>query len=59
VISMKNIHITINDDLEDKFRKEVAKRLGLKKGNISIAMEEAINIWINKNDKKTGGENEK
>jgi len=56
---MKNIHITINDDLEDKFRKEVAKRLGLKKGNISIAMEEAINIWINKNDKKTGGENEK
>ena len=40
--------IVIDDGVEQKFRQEVSKRLGFKKGNISIAIEEAINEWIKK-----------
>jgi hypothetical protein len=34
-------------DLENAFRNGVAKRLGMKKRNIKIAIEEAIKAWIN------------
>jgi len=50
---MGRIDIVLPDDLEKKFRQEVALRLGLKKGNISIAIEEAIKDWINKKSGKT------
>ncbi len=43
---MGRIILTINDDLEKQFRMEIAKRLGMKKGNIQIAAEEAIKMWI-------------
>lgn len=36
----------LDEGLDAAFRKEVAKRLGMKKGNIKIALEEAINNWI-------------
>ena len=36
----------IDDKLDTRFREEIARRLGLKKGNIKIAIEEAINLWI-------------
>lgn len=36
----------IDDALEAKFRQEISQRLGMKKGNIQIAVEEAINDWI-------------
>jgi len=38
--------LTIQDELEKRFREEVFKRLGMKKGNIQTAIEEAIEIWI-------------
>ena len=38
--------IKIGKELEDEFRLEVAKRLGMKKGNLGIAIEEAIKSWI-------------
>ena len=43
---MAQISIVINDELDTKFRKTVATKLGLKKGNIKIAVEEAIQLWI-------------
>jgi len=43
---MGKINLTISDELETRFREEVFKRLGMKKGNIQIAIEEAIKLWI-------------
>jgi hypothetical protein len=38
--------LTIDDNLEKRFREEVFKRFGMKKGNIQVAIEEAIETWI-------------
>jgi hypothetical protein len=35
-----------------KFRNEVNRRLGMKKGNIKIAIEEAMRMWINQEIRK-------
>jgi len=43
---MGKINLTISDELETRFREEVFKRLGMRKGNIQIAIEEAIKLWI-------------
>lgn len=48
---MGRINIIIPDDLENKLRREIAKRFGLRKGNIQRAMEEAIKMWIKKDEK--------
>ena len=47
---MPYINVPINDDLDKRFRNEVNKRLGMKKGNIKIAVEEALDMWIGKKD---------
>jgi hypothetical protein len=43
---MGAIKVILSDELEQKFRDEVFKSKGMKKGNITIAIEEAINMWI-------------
>jgi len=43
---MGKLTLTLNDELEKRFRDEVFKRLGMKKGNMQIAIEEAIESWI-------------
>ena len=40
------INITISKELDQKFRKAVAENLGFKRGNLQIAIEEAIELWI-------------
>lgn len=40
------IDFNLDPSLEDKFRKEVYKRKGMKKGNITEALEEAIQYWL-------------
>jgi len=42
------INLMISDELEKRFRDAVFKRYGLKRGNISKAIEEALNDWIKK-----------
>jgi hypothetical protein len=43
---MGKLTLTLNDELEKRFRDEVFKRFGMKKGNMQIAIEEAIEAWI-------------
>jgi len=43
---MARIILTIEDELDKQFRNEVNTRMGMKKGNIKIAIEEAIRLWI-------------
>jgi hypothetical protein len=40
------MNVVISDETERRFRDVIARHLGLKKGNISKALEEAIDLWI-------------
>lgn len=40
----------IDDTLEAEFRQEISKRLGMKKGNIQVAVEAAIRDWIKRRE---------
>jgi hypothetical protein len=42
----KRIDIYLDEDLEKKFKEQVFKRKGMKKGNISEAVQEAILLWV-------------
>lgn len=44
---MGKMNIVLDDKTEERFRKAVFQSKGMKKGNISDALEEAINLWIN------------
>jgi hypothetical protein len=44
---MGQISLKINNELDKRFRDEVNRRLGMKKGNIKIALEQAMELWIN------------
>jgi hypothetical protein len=43
---MGKLNIVLPDDVEDRFRKAVFQKMGMKKGNLSEAMEQAIDMWI-------------
>ncbi len=43
---MTRMNVVIDDELEEGFRKTIADHKGLRKGNISEALEEAIDMWI-------------
>lgn len=45
---MHRIDAYLPDDLEQHFREAVFKRFGMKKGNISEALKEAVELWIKK-----------
>ncbi len=47
---MPYLSVPINDDLDKRFRNEVNRRLGMKRGNIKIALEQAIEMWIEHKD---------
>jgi hypothetical protein len=46
---MAHINLVIDDELDKQFRNEVNRRLGMKKGNIKIAIEEAMREWVERN----------
>jgi hypothetical protein len=43
---MGRIDVILEDELEKKFRNEVFRRYGMKKGNITEALHEAVNLWL-------------
>jgi hypothetical protein len=49
---MGRITITLNDNLDKKLRETVADTIGFKKGNLQVAIEEALEEWIKEHRKK-------
>jgi len=49
---MGAIKVILPDELEEEFRSEVFKSKGMKKGNLTLAIEEAIKMWIDFQQKK-------
>ncbi len=49
---MGKMNIKLSDDTEERFRKAVSNSKGMRKGNISIAIEEAIDLWIEEQNRK-------
>ncbi len=43
---MGKMNVVVSDKTEDRFRKAIADYKGFKKGNLSEALEEAIDLWI-------------
>lgn len=43
--------MVVDAELEEKFRKAVFEKKGMKKGNISESVEEALQDWIKKKEK--------
>jgi hypothetical protein len=57
---MGKMNIVLDDKLEEQFRRAVFQRKGMKKGNISEALEEAIRVWMetyHKEDKEVKKQN--
>lgn len=46
---MGRIDVILPEDLEEKFRKKVFEKYGMKRGNITTAIQEAIENWIKNN----------
>jgi len=46
---MGKINLIINDKLEKEFREAISKKYGYKRGNMQLAIEDAIKDWIKKN----------
>jgi len=46
------MNIVLHKDLEERFRKAVFEKKGMKKGNISEAIEEALEEWIKQRETK-------
>ena len=43
----KKLTVNINEELDEKFREAIFKRKGMKKGNLTESIEEAMLLWIN------------
>ena len=43
---MGRLNVVLPDEVETRFRKAVFEKMGMKKGNLSEAMEEAVDMWI-------------
>lgn len=47
----------IPEELDEEFRKIIALKYGLKKGNISLALKNAIEQWVNDQKRSTNDNN--
>lgn len=43
---MGRLNVDLPDDLEERFRNEVGRRFGAKKGNLKKAFKEAVELWM-------------
>jgi hypothetical protein len=51
---MARLTLTLNDELDKKLRETVAQTIGFKKGNLQVAIEQALEEWIRKQKPKKG-----
>ena len=51
-IYMGRIDVILPDDLEEEFRTEVFKSKGMKRGNITAAIIDALNVWMKEERRK-------
>ncbi|MEM2226938.1 MAG: CoB--CoM heterodisulfide reductase subunit C [Candidatus Bathyarchaeia archaeon] len=56
---MGRMDVMIDDALEKAFRERVAKKFGMKKGSMSLAIEEAIREWMKSEEEAKGAEEAK
>jgi len=47
--------LVIDEELEKRFREAVFKDKGMKRGNISLCLEEALEMWIEKKARQQKG----
>jgi len=45
--TMGRINVKVKEDVDNRFRREVFRRKGMKKGNLTDALEEAMIMWVN------------
>lgn len=50
----RRIDAYLTEEQEKRFKEEVFKRKGMKKGNISEAVQEAVLLWMDTNPSRTG-----
>jgi hypothetical protein len=43
---MGRLNLTVKDEVETRFREAVFKKRGMKKGNLTQSIEEAMLMWI-------------
>jgi hypothetical protein len=51
---MGKLNVIIREDIDQKFREEVFTRKGMKKGNLTKAVEEAMLMWVSVPTKDEG-----
>jgi hypothetical protein len=51
---VKKLTVLIDDKLDEEFRETVFKKKGMHRGNITEAIEEAIDLWIEKETEEKG-----
>ena len=59
MLPMGRIDVMMADDLERAFREKVAKKFGMRKGSMSLAIEEAIREWMKSEEEAKGPEEAK
>jgi len=47
---MGRINVNVKDSIESKFRQQVFNQKGMKKGNLTQAIEEAMLLWVEKTE---------
>jgi hypothetical protein len=52
---MGKLNVVISDEVEDRFRKAIARRHGVRKGIISKYVEEALELWIRSKSEEVPG----
>ena len=48
----KRLNLVLTEDTEERFRRAVFEKYGMKKGNIQIAVEDALHDWILKQEQE-------
>jgi hypothetical protein len=49
---MGKLTLVLDDDLENQFREAIFKAMGMRRGNMQLAIEEAIKSWIKDKQKE-------